>query len=247
MNNAFLDLKNQFQEIKRKGWIPSCTKGNSGVGITFEKLLGKEVENFEIADYFGIEIKTKCSKREPYLSLFNATPDSYLFEIKRLQKNYGYPDKEYPQFKVFNVSVYCTRKVYINKNYLGQLSVDYKHKNITLNIYDNQYKLIDNLSAWSFDMLEEKLYRKLKYLAFVQADRKYELGQVYFRYHTIYFYRLKSFDDFIKLIENGFIRISFSIGVYKHGRKFGQIYDHGTTFNIKEDALEMLFDHVKLL
>ncbi len=246
MNNEFLDLKDQFQRIKKKGWIPSCTKGHSGVGITFEKQLGKETENFEIADYRGIEIKTKCSNREPYISLFNATPDSYLFEIKRLQEKYGYPDKEYPQFKILNVSLYCTRKVYINKNYIGNLTVDYEQKNVILNVFNGEYKLIDNLSKWSFEMLEEKIYRKLKYLAFVKADRKYELGQIYFRYRTVQFYQLKGFDAFLKLIEKGFIRITFSIGVYKKGRKFGQIYDHGTTFSIREDALEMLFDQINL-
>ena len=41
-----------------------------------------------------------------------------------------------------------------------------KHEfNITfddiLEIYNNKYELIDNFSKWSFDILEEKLYRKL--------------------------------------------------------------------------------------
>ena len=82
-----------LKEIKNKvitnQWIESKCKGNSGVGITLESLLQKERENFEIPDYKGIELKAKCSRKETYITLFSAVPDSYLFEIKRILKEYG--------------------------------------------------------------------------------------------------------------------------------------------------------------
>lgn len=62
MDNNIIKLKKIFDGIANKGWIMSSQKGTSGVGITFEKLIGKNKENFEIPDFEGIEIKTKITK-----------------------------------------------------------------------------------------------------------------------------------------------------------------------------------------
>lgn len=79
MNNIN-DLKEKFLEIKNQKWIKSVNNSTSGIGLTFEKLLGKERESFEIPDYNGIEIKTHSSTSDSYITLFNATPDGdYLF------------------------------------------------------------------------------------------------------------------------------------------------------------------------
>lgn len=238
-----------FNEIKKKvitnEWIESKSKGNSGVGITLETLLQKEKENFEIPDYKGIELKAKCSKKETHITLFSAVPDSYLFEIKRILQKYGYPDKQYPKFNVFNLSVYGNRKLKLNNHYF-KLYVDWKNKKVILRIYDKKLNIIDELTSWSFDMLQEKLERKLNKLALVHAERKFEHNVVYFKYNYIDFYKLISFERFLILIENGMIRITFRISIYKNGKRFGQIYDHGTCFSINECDISRLFEKIEL-
>ena len=37
------------------------------------------------------------------------------------------------------------------------------------------------------------------------------------------------------------IRIKLKIGVYREGTKKGQIYDHGTSFEIKEENIDKMF------
>lgn len=238
-----------LQEIKNKvitnEWIESKDKGKGGVGITLESLLQKERENFEIPDYKGIEIKAKYSKRETYITLFSAVPDSYLFEIKRLVQEYGYPDSQFPQFKVFNLSVYGNRRIKTRNNYF-KLYVDWKKKQVILRVYDKNLNIIDELTSWSFEILQEKLERKLSKLALVHAERKFEHNVVYFKYTDIEFYKLISFERFLTLIENGMIKITFRIGVYKDERRFGQIYDHGTAFSIDESDISRLFDRIYL-
>lgn len=238
-----------FNEIKNKvitnQWIESKGKGNSGVGITLESLLQKERENFEIPDYKGIELKAKCSKKETYIALFNAVPDSYLFEIKRILKKYGYPHSNFPQFKIFNLSIYGNRKIKLNNNYF-KLYVDWENRNITLRIYDKNLNIVDNLTSWSFDLLQEKLERKLRKLAIIHADRKFEHNTVYFKYKNIDFYKLISFERFLILIENGIVRISFRIGIYKDRKRLGEIYDHGTSFSIDEHNITRLFNKIIL-
>lgn len=232
--------------IEKKGWVKSVTKGNSGVGLTLEYLLGKEKENFELPDYKGIEIKTKYSEKETYITLFNATPDSYLFETKRLVNNYGYPDKKMPEYNVLNVYATGNRKTKIPSNYYLKLNVDRKNKKVILNVYDKNKELIDTNTAWSFEILKEKIERKLQLLAIVKAERKWDpiTKDVFFKYNQVKFYQLKSFEAFIGLIEIGLIRVVFKIGVYKEGRKKGQIYDHGTGFTIQEFNIENLFKKI---
>lgn len=242
-------MKKVFQEIKNKvitdEWVVSKCKGKGAGGITLESLLDKDVENFELPDYNGVELKTKYSKKETYITLFSATPDSYLFEIKRLQKEYGYPDKQLPQFNIFNLAVYGNYKVKLNDHYF-KLYVDYNNKKVVLRIYDKDFRIVDELVSWSFDILKEKLERKLKYLVIIHADRKFEHNQVLFKYKNIKFYELTSFERFLWLIENGMIKIVFRVSVYKGNYRYGEVYDHGTAFSIDEKYISRLFNSVHI-
>ena len=238
--------KNIEDVINKNQWIKAVGKGSAAVGLTFESLLGKSPENFEIPDYHGIEIKTKYSTCEEYVTLFNATPDSYLFEIKRIVKEYGYPSSDLPEYNVLNVGVFGNRKTKLPSGYYFKLSIDYKTEQVILNVYDNKQRLINNDCKWSFDLLKEKLERKLSMLAFIKAERKWDEFErkVYFKYHDVHFYKLRSFESFINLLEIGKIKITFKIGIYKHGKKIGKIYDHGTSFSIKDYNLKYLFSDV---
>lgn len=245
MNN-FIDLYEKFIEIKKMGWIKSLGNGNGAIGITFEKLLGKEIENFEIPDYEGIEIKVHGPYKKGTISLFSATPDSYLFEIKRIHELYSYPDKDMPQFKIFQMPIYYNKVSHYVENFHFSLHTDKEKKQLKLLVFNQYYELIDDKTAWSFDLLIEKIERKLTNLAIIEADRKKINGIKYFKYNNINFYKFKNFDTFLSLIKNGDIGVSFKIGVYKSGKKFGQIYDHGTTFIIKKNCINKLYDNMSI-
>lgn len=241
-----MEILNELKEkLITNKWVEAKSKGNGSVGITLETLLEKERENFEIPDYKGIELKAKCSKKEKYITLFNATPDSYLFETKRLLQEYGYCYRDNQKFKVLNLSVYGNRKIKLNNKYF-KLYVNWNQKKITLRVYDKNLNIIDELTSWSFELLKEKLERKLNKLAIIHADRKFEHNIVYFKYTDIKFYKLTSFEKFLILIENGIIRITFRIGVYKDEKRFGKTYDHGTCFSINEYDITRLFNEVDL-
>ena len=180
-------LNEKCNEIIKMNWITCNKKGNSSAGFLFEELLGIPRNNFEIADYNGVEIKTKISKREDYISLFCATPDSYLFEIKRIYETYGYYDKN-KEFKSFNISVYANKKTKIDYNKFCKLKIDYSNQKIILLIIDKQGIIIDDKSSWSFEMIREKLERKFQYLLMVYGDRKFELGEVFYKYNNYNFF-----------------------------------------------------------
>ncbi len=234
-------LKQKFEEIHSLGWIKGYSHGKCSIGATFENLIGKPCENFEIPDFNGIEIKVKGQSNEHNLCLFNCAPDSYLMEVKRLKNEYGYPDKDYPEFKVFNVGANAKYKTKIPSGYQLKLYVNYKLNIIELIVYDKHNNLIDDKTSWSFELLKEKLERKLSYLAFVDADSFLSKGTKYFYYQNITFYKLKNFNTFLKLVEKGKISIVFKVGLRKSGENFGNSYDHGTAFVINKYNLPYLF------
>ena len=81
----------------------------------------------------------------------------------------------------------------------------------------------------------------MKYLAFIEAEKKKKNSTTYFRYTNITFYKIKDFSTFLSLIEKGEIKIVFNIGIYRNGKKCGQTYDHGTNFEIKKENISMLY------
>ena len=245
MEKDIIDLKKEFERIKKLGWVKSKRNGPTGIGYTFEVLLNKPEENFEIPDFGKIEIKTKHRYSKGYITLFNATPDGdELFGIKKLQNKFGYSDKELPQYRVFKGSVTCTEFSHIGAYYKFKLKIDKKRKEIRLISIDLFGTITDTKISWSFDLLKNKIERKLQYLAIVHSDSKWNNNIEFLKYNSINFYYLKGVNKFIELMEKGIIRITFKIGIFKKGPKKGKIHDHGTGFDINENDLLLLYTQI---
>ncbi len=244
MENNIKLLNQKFEEVKEKGWIKGNKNNIGSIGLLFEKLIGKERENFEVPDFCGIEIKVKSNNSRKNMSLFSCAPDSYLMEVYRLWETYGYPDKEYKDFNIFYAVCSARKKTKLPNGYKLMLYVNYKLRIVELIVYDKNNDLIDDKTSWSFDLLKEKLYRKMCYLAFIDANSKYENNVLYHRYNSISFYQLKNFETFIKLIAKGKVQIVFQVGIKKSGIHFGQKYDHGTAFVISKYDLHYLFNKI---
>lgn len=249
MEKQIENLYKEFLKIKDKGWIKTVTKGNNGVGLTFEKLLNISKNELEIPDYDGIEIKTKRNSSNSYTTLFSCKPEGkYYHEVERLKDTYGYPHKTFPQYKVLNNSVYCNIKNKIGNRFYFQLKVSREKKKINLLIYNLKGQLLEENVYWDFDILKEKLERKLTVLAFIKACSKYsnQDGCEYFKYNKLEIYNLKNFEAFIDCIEKGVIRINFKLNIKTKGDKRGQIHDHGTSFDILENDIPKLYNKYNL-
>lgn len=243
INECINDLKLKFNTINERGWIKASSHGNGNVGITFENELGKERENLPIADYKGIEIKTNLEENgRKYITLFSSNPDGkYIFQNKVLLEKYGNYDKEFIDKKNLFARVNAKNYKYVNGYYM-KLNVNYKQERIYLEVYSKNFELIERDCFWDFNTIEKKLDTKIKYLAYITAERKYINNIVYFKYTSINFYELKDYKTFIKLIEYGIIKICFKIGIYKKGKKIGNIYDHGTGFEIEKKDIKKIYD-----
>lgn len=243
MDNNIKYLISRFEKIKKLGWVKSINNSNSGVGRTLENLLNIPENNLEIPDFKGIEIKTHRTNSNSYISLFSSVPDGpHYHEIEIIKNKYGYPDKKLKQYKVLNVTVNAKCLEWFGANYKAILKINYQLKRISLYIVDICGNIVEKSTYWDFTTIKSKLYRKMQYLAYFPTNAKIMNKNEYFNYSSIIIYKIISFNKFIELIENGTIIITFKIGVFKSGRRKGQINDHGTTFKIKGDKLNELYE-----
>ncbi len=137
MQENIEELMLKFMKIKNLNWIEGTSHGKGNVGITFENLIGKERENFPIADYNGIEIKTSLKYNSRLnLNLFSATFDGpYIYGIQYLKNQYGWNDKKLPNYKIFYATVSATKLTQVNTHYLMKLEIDYFSKSC-VKLYD---------------------------------------------------------------------------------------------------------------
>lgn len=190
-------LQQKFLEIKKMGYVKSVRKGSTGVGATFEWLLNKVEESFEIPDFLGIEIKTKRSYSQSRINLFNAVPTGGdFYEVKRLRDTFGYPDPKDSKLKCLNTAVSGNEFMKVGLWYYFKLHISREEKKVVLNVYDWNKNLIDDSVYWDFDILAEKLLRKLGVLALVKAWPNQINGEDYFKYYKMNIYVLKGFDYF---------------------------------------------------
>lgn len=235
-------LSNEFYKIKKMGYVKSNRRGVTGIGKTFEDLLNKREDKLSFPDYRGIEIKTKLAYSKSYTALFNKSPDGFMITQKLCQK-YGYPDKVCKTKKILNVSINSNLTL-VSRRYSFNLKVDENKEKIFLIIKDLKGNLLDDTICWSFEVLKNILYTKLKYMAIVYAWPTKRNKETYYKYYQIKFFELIEFKAFLNLIKKGLICVNIKVGLYKNGPRKGQYHDHGTSFELKDTNFPLLFNRI---
>lgn len=173
MNKNFISLYKKYQAIRKMDWIENMRNGYSGIGYTFETLIGKEEDTLPIPDYGEIEIKVNRTFSKNEIHLFTTVPDGdYLFPMERVLEKLGYPDKKYNFFKVLNMDFNCKEYTHIGKYRMAKIEIDRNNNKINLVAKDFKGQTIDVGISWSFNLLRERLYLKLKELVIIEANVK---------------------------------------------------------------------------
>ena len=215
-------------------------KGTTGIGYTFESMIGKKEDTLVQPDFKSIEIKVKRRYSKGFITLFNAVPDNKEKMIIEIYKKYGIQNRNKNYFKTFMVNI-DSKKYSKQGKHFFKLKVDYDYQVVRLEVYDINKKLIRNDISWSFKLLEEKINKKVKNLAIVKAEIKKQDDEIYYKYYYISFFEIKSPLEFINAIDNGYIRITFKMSVFDSGEKTGDMDDHGTGFDINETDILQIY------
>lgn len=245
MNNEISELYELFLKVKQKGFHKSLRNGPTGLGYTFETLIGKAEDRKYMPDFKGIEIKTKRGYTKSPLTLFCLSPKKNdKICVEEILLRYGYPSKNNKKLKSFGCNVSYVNDDLIANKYYFRLKLNLKEQKLKLFIYDFNYNILENEIFWSFKELKERLYTKLQVLALVRGYPYKFDNETYYKYTNIDFYRLKGFYVFLKLIKENKILITFNIGMSSSATNFGKIHDRGSAFRISVDCIDELFEPV---
>jgi hypothetical protein len=236
-------FKKDFLVIKEKGWVPSNRLHDTGIGKTFEDLMGIVENNNFLADYQDVlELKSSRELAQAMVTLFTDAPTFPKKVNSILREKYGQKDSE-SGVKIIH-STFSTIKfnTFIQK-YGFKLDVDEANKKIFIRIKDLQTNELDEMEIhYTFDDLKEIIEKKCKYIAYIKAQSKKENDKESFKFVQASLLSGLTFEKFIECVKNGLIVYDIRLGVYRSGKNKGKPHDHGSGFRVLKNNLNKVFD-----
>lgn len=242
-NKAIEGFRKDFLAIKDK-WVLSNRTHDTGIGKTFEDLIGIVENNNFLADYKGVlELKSGRELSQSMVTIFTKAPTFPKRVNTILREKYGQPDAEAEGMKTLHTTVSAVNfNTFINK--LGfKLEVDEANKRILLIIKDLQTNKIEDIEIYyTFEQLKKVIEKKCKYIAHISAENKKENGKEFFKFNRAVLLSGLTFERFIDCIKKGLIVYDIRLGVYRTGEKKGKTHDHGSGFRILKNNLNQVFE-----
>lgn len=237
------ELLQKIQIIHNKGFLPSVTIGDPGVGDTLEHELGINRNPSQKPDYKGIELKsTRISRdgierKKTRSSLFAKVPDSGM-SYREIVEKFG--KWQIPREGTeARLQLYETLRVSRFNAYDLKLGIDLKNdilKILSLSSNNMQY-----ISSWQMENLRHLLQNKHNETFWVKAVSKTIDSIEYFRYDSVTHTRAPNISLFSPLIEADRITVDLA-GHFKADRCFR---NHGMLFKIHPDDISLLFGEEK--
>lgn len=225
------ELLGKFDKVRALGWVDSLRQGDTGIGYTFETLIGVPENNDKTADFKGIEIKCKGVKE---MGASNSTKLNLFQEGPTWTENKTARERIRILGKPGDDGLYaCHSQLTVTPNNLGLL--------LGVRNADHQIDLrkhADQLGYWSFEQLESRLAEKHSRTAFIKARIRPSKTKTQFSYEEFVYCDRPSIDRFVELVTRRNIVFEFLMSE-KVG---GTIRNHGYPWRlIRSEFLDQLF------
>lgn len=211
-------------------WHESEITADTGIGRTIESLLGISMNSSKLADYKGIELKSRREKRTVTKNgLFTQTPDWNISKLKsglEIANKYGYEAK--PGWKTLQNTLTCE-----SPNSQGlQLNID--NVNSLLGMFYNKDSKSEDVAAWQLVKLHERLATKHHETFWIEVKNKFIDNKEYFCYSYIEHTKNPIISQFDVLLEQSMITLDLML---HRPSGNGDTY----SFKIKKKAMPLLF------
>lgn len=139
-----VQFRNIFLKIKNMGFVKSHRSHNTGIGKTFEDLVGVKENNLQDVDFMNlIEIKSKRKKSESMLTLFTKSPDNPKNSNTYLREKYGMTEEGTGQ-KLHHTTITATEFNQFGDKYGFKLECDDAGEKLRILIQDRvTHKIIE--------------------------------------------------------------------------------------------------------
>ncbi|MHA1702085.1 MAG: MvaI/BcnI family restriction endonuclease [Promethearchaeota archaeon] len=227
------DLINKLNEIDNKGFVHSLRKGNTGIGYTFESLIGLNETNIPIPDIGGrLEIKTTRKDSSSLVTLFTFNRGVWQKNQRDIIKEFGYQDEKGRWALKSTV-------FYKKANSIGlSLVLDEDRSVIRLMSTNN-----DLLAEWDIYVIVGVFSSKLSRLLFVLADRRIVEGVEEFHFNEAYLLTKPNPRNFLDAFRNSLVGIDLRM----HLKENNSVRNRGTGFRMQEKNMINLYSDKRRL
>jgi hypothetical protein len=240
------ELLDLLKDISNRGFVPSTTNADSGVGDTLEALLGIRRNSNRAPDYKGIEIKSsrlssRTGRQENRSTLFSKIPDweiSTLKSARQILDRYGYISSStgMPALQVTLKHIPNAQGLYLAFN-----DADSKVENLFRR--DDQD---EEVVAWKIDGLENSLREKHKNTFWVKANTREINGTEHFHYVQVIATSAPLVSNFSQLVDLGSIQMDYTISEKLKPDGGIKVRDHGYLWKIAPEDIGLLFPPPKV-
>ena len=237
------ELLNKLHVIHNRGFLPSITAGDPGVGDTLEHALGIDRNNSKAPDYKGIELKTTRLTRNggnratTRSTLFTRVPDEGM-SYRQIVDKYG--KIQVPRGSTIErLQLYETLMCARPNAY--DLILDVDVNNDKLNILHQEERVRKYVSAWYLDNLRKALLLKHRETFWIKAQSETRDGVEFFRYDKVLHTKNPNASLLAPLFESNKITVDLAA----HYKPDGKWRDHGVLFKMRPDDLPLLLGEPK--
>lgn len=245
MANALEKFKEDFEKVKKAGFIESHRTNNTGIGKTFEDLVNVVENNKQEVDYLNeLELKSSRELSNSMVTLFTKSPSHPPQANTLLRLKFG---KDEEGLKILHTTIPGDKFNTFLEKYGFKLEINEREKKIYIVIKDlNTNSIIDFVCYYTFEDLKKIVEKKCKNVVFVTAKIRKEKEKEFFHFEEAILLTGLTFDKFLKAIKGGDILYDIRIGVYRTGTLKGKTHDHGSGFRIKKERIANVFNLSKI-
>lgn len=220
------EFKQKFQELKDKGFVKSLRKGSTGIGLTFETLMGLDENNLAFPDIDGIEIKAHRNNSKSMITLFTFNRKAWQMNPLEAIRKYGNYDEN------GRLGMYYTMSLTPNSAGLF-LTIDTEKISV-------QHTSGEMIATWQLSTLAERFSQKIPALLFISAHTEERAGVEYFHFYRGQLMRDSTKELLSELFKTGHLLVDLRL----HDKKT-MARNHGTGFRTFEDKLPLLFKKIE--
>jgi hypothetical protein len=240
MSEVLKKFKEDFEEVKSKGFIKSHRAHNTGIGKTFEDLVNVEENNKQDVDYLDeLELKSSRDLSGSMVTLFTKAPSYPKGANTQLRDKFG---EKKGKIKELHTTISGNKFNTFKNKYGFRLKINVCKRKIFILIKDlKSDTLIDYKCYYTFKDLKKIIDKKCKNIAFISANSKKIKGQESFHFQKAVLLTGLTFRKFLKAISKEYIFYDIRYGSYKSGKMNGKSHDHGSGFRIKKTKIKEVF------
>ena len=224
MDDVLAELVGHYDRINALGWVNTLRSGDTGIGYTFEELVGIKENNDQNADFKGIEIKCKSQKQgcraSSKTNLFQLAP-TWTRKIKGIERlrSIGRADETGRHS--------CYSQVTTTPNNLG-LCLETWPAPLDIDLLQRS----DKLGFWTRSRLRERLAMKHSRAAFIKAETRSYRGVAQYRYNEFVYCEQPDIERFVDMVSARKIVFEFTMSE----RPLGKVRNHGYPWRLVDEG-----------